>query len=66
MNFNFLLAGTASTNGLLLFAALLVVMAWKIAGYIGADYFLLRFVGVPWKAREDAPAPAAKAVAAGK
>ena len=64
MNFNFLLAGTASTNGLFLFAALLIVMAWKIAGYIGADYFLLRFVGVPWKAREDAPAPAVKPVAA--
>ncbi|MCL4504839.1 MAG: DoxX family protein [Chloroflexi bacterium] len=57
MNFNFLLAGTASTNGLLLLAALLIVMAWKIAGYIGADYFLLRFVGVPWKAREGAEAP---------
>ncbi|MCL4504928.1 MAG: DoxX family protein [Chloroflexi bacterium] len=52
MNFNFLLAGSASTNGLLLLAALLIVMAWKIAGYIGADYFLLRFVGVPWKNTE--------------
>jgi thiosulfate dehydrogenase [quinone] large subunit len=64
MNFNFLLAGTASTNGLLLLAALLVLMAWKIAGYIGADYFLLRFVGVPWKAREEVPM--AKPIAAGK
>jgi len=68
MNFNFLLAGTASTNGLLLLAALLVVMAWKIAGYIGADYFLLRFVGVPWKSRNEVnvPAPAPKPVASGK
>ncbi len=52
MNFNFIMAGAASTNGLLLFLALLLVLAWKIAGYIGADYFLLRFVGVPWKNRE--------------
>ncbi len=66
MNFNFLLAGTASTNGLLLFAALLIVMAWKVAGYIGADYFLLRFVGVPWKAREEAGALVARPVAVGK
>ena len=53
MNFNFIMAGSASTNGLLLLAALLLVMAWKIAGYIGADYFLLRFVGVPWKSQES-------------
>jgi thiosulfate dehydrogenase [quinone] large subunit len=52
MNFNFILAGAASTNGLLLLAALLIVLAWKVAGYIGADYFLLRRLGVPWKARE--------------
>ncbi len=57
MNFNFIMAGSASTNGLLLLAALLLVLAWKIAGYIGADYFLLRFVGVPWKEREVAEAP---------
>ena len=40
MNFNFILAGAASTNGLLLLAALVIVLAWKVAGYIGADYFL--------------------------
>ncbi len=49
LNFNFLLAGTSGTNSLLLLAALLIVLAWKIAGFIGADYFLLRFVGVPWE-----------------
>jgi thiosulfate dehydrogenase (quinone) large subunit len=53
MNWNFIMAGAASTNGLLLLCALLIVMAWKIAGYIGADYFLLRWLGVPWKAREN-------------
>jgi thiosulfate dehydrogenase [quinone] large subunit len=49
MNWNFIMAGSASTNGLLLAVAVLLVLAWKVAGYYGADYYLLRFVGVPWK-----------------
>jgi thiosulfate dehydrogenase [quinone] large subunit len=53
MNWNFIMAGAASTNGLLLVAAFLLVLAWKVAGYVGADYFLLRWLGVPWKVRED-------------
>lgn len=40
MNWNFVMAGAASSNGLLLVLAVLLVMAWKVAGYIGADYFL--------------------------
>jgi thiosulfate dehydrogenase (quinone) large subunit len=48
MNFNYMLAGTASTNPVLFFGALLLIAAWKVAGYIGADFFLLKWVGVPW------------------
>lgn len=48
MNFNFIMAGAASTNGLLLVGAILLVLAWKTAGYIGADFFLLRWLGTPW------------------
>jgi thiosulfate dehydrogenase [quinone] large subunit len=48
MNWNFIMAGSASTNGLLLVGALFLVLAWKIAGYYGADYFLLRWLGTPW------------------
>jgi thiosulfate dehydrogenase [quinone] large subunit len=58
MNFNFIMAGSASTNGLLLVAAILLVLAWKVAGYYGADYFLLPRLGTPWKGRpavEEAP-----------
>jgi thiosulfate dehydrogenase [quinone] large subunit len=51
LNFNFIMAGSASSNGLLLVAAFALVLAWKIAGYIGADYFLLRWLGVPWHYR---------------
>lgn len=53
MNFNFMLAGSASTNPLLFVAALGLIMGWKIAGYLGLDYFLLPWIGTPW-GREDA------------
>jgi thiosulfate dehydrogenase [quinone] large subunit len=49
MNFNFMLAGSASSNPLLLLIAIGLILAWKVAGYIGADYFLLRWIGVPWQ-----------------
>jgi thiosulfate dehydrogenase [quinone] large subunit len=53
MNWNFVMAGAASTNGLLLVLAVLLIMAWKVAGYLGADFFLLRWIGVPWKSDEQ-------------
>jgi len=55
MNWNFIMAGTASTNGLLLALGVFLALAWKVAGYIGADFFLLRFLGVPWKGEEAKP-----------
>jgi thiosulfate dehydrogenase [quinone] large subunit len=48
MNFNFMLAGSASTNPVLFFVALLLIFAWKTAGFIGLDYFLLNWLGTPW------------------
>ena len=48
MNWNFMMAGSASSNPLLFVAALGLVMAWKIAGYAGLDYFLLPLIGTPW------------------
>jgi thiosulfate dehydrogenase [quinone] large subunit len=48
MNWNFMMAGSASSNPLLFVAALGLVMAWKIAGYIGLDYFVLPAIGTPW------------------
>jgi thiosulfate dehydrogenase [quinone] large subunit len=55
MNWNFLMAGSASTNPLLFAAAILLVLAWKTAGYYGADRFLLSYLGTPWKADEATP-----------
>ena len=56
MNWNFIMAGAASSNGLLLVLAVLLVLAWKVAGYLGADFFLLRWIGVPWKNEAALPA----------
>ena len=51
MNWNFIMAGSASTNGLLLVGAIVLILAWKVAGYYGADYYLLRWLGTPWRSR---------------
>lgn len=49
MNFNFLLAGSASTNPVLFIIAVLLVMGWKVAGWIGVDRWLLPALGTPWE-----------------
>lgn len=49
MNWNFMMAGAASTNPVLFAIAVGLILAWKVAGYIGADYFLLRWIGTPWR-----------------
>jgi thiosulfate dehydrogenase (quinone) large subunit len=51
MNFNYMLAGSASTNPVLFVLALLLLLAWKTAGYYGLDFVLLPAVGVPWQNR---------------
>jgi thiosulfate dehydrogenase [quinone] large subunit len=48
MNWNFVMAGTASSNALLGLAALFLILAWKTAGWWGLDRFLLPRIGVPW------------------
>ncbi len=53
MNWNFIMAGSASTNGFLLAVAILLVLAWKVAGYYGADRILLAKLGTPWRGKED-------------
>lgn len=62
MNWNFIMAGAASTNGMLFFVAVLLILAWKTAGYIGVDYYLLPYLGTPWTGKrvepEMVPAPA--------
>lgn len=55
LNWNFIMAGAASTNGLFLVLAILLVLAWKVAGYYGADAFLLPRLGTPWRSTPATP-----------
>lgn len=47
LNWNFIMAGTASVNGLYIILAILLLIAWKTAGYWGLDRWALPFVGTP-------------------
>ncbi len=49
MNANYLLAGTVSTNPILAFLAIFIVLAWRNAGWIGLDRWLLPILGTPWQ-----------------
>jgi thiosulfate dehydrogenase (quinone) large subunit len=49
MNWNFMMAGTASTNPLLFTIAIGLMLAWKVAGYYGLDRFVLPALGTPWQ-----------------
>ena len=48
MNFNFLLAGTASSNPVLFGLGVFLVLGWKVAGHWGLDRWLLPILGTPW------------------
>ena len=49
LNFNFQLAGSASTNPVLFGLGVFLVLAWKVAGYWGLDRYLLPAFGAPWQ-----------------
>lgn len=66
MNWHFVMAGAASTNAMLMAVGLVLILAWKTAGWIGVDRYLLPVVGTPWQRGEytvtiqkrNGPAPA--------
>ncbi len=49
MNFNYLFAGTVSSNPILGLLGLLLIFAWRNAGWLGIDRFLLPLLGTPWE-----------------
>jgi thiosulfate dehydrogenase [quinone] large subunit len=49
MNMNYLLAGTLSINPILFVTALLLMLAWKTAGWWGLDRWILPALGTPWR-----------------
>ena len=62
MNWNYIMAGAASTNGWLGLLAILLILGWKVAGWWGVDRWLLPLLGTPWyrgpKVQAAAPAAA--------
>ncbi len=49
MNWNFMMAGTASINPVLFTLSIFLILAWKNAGWWGLDRFVLPLVGTPWQ-----------------
>ena len=72
MNWNFMMAGSASVNPLFFVVSVGLILAWKVAGNIGADRYLLRWLGTPWHGPQvetnerSKPAGSQVTVAAGK
>jgi thiosulfate dehydrogenase [quinone] large subunit len=68
MNMSFMLAGSASTNPVLFSISILLILAWRVAGYLGGDRYVLPLLGVPGLGRpasrswggavQDVPQPA--------
>jgi thiosulfate dehydrogenase (quinone) large subunit len=52
LNWNFMMAGTASINPLMFVITILLILAWKTAGWIGLDRWLLPKIGTPWRPGE--------------
>jgi thiosulfate dehydrogenase [quinone] large subunit len=50
MNWNFMMAGQASVNPMMFLITVLLILAWKVAGYYGVDRWLLPKLGTPWQA----------------
>lgn len=61
LNFNFMMAGTVSSNPVLFALTVFLVLGWKVAGFLGLDRILLPLLGTPWQMgkvageRQDTP-----------
>jgi thiosulfate dehydrogenase [quinone] large subunit len=53
MNWNFIMAGSASTNPMLLILGIVLILAWKVGGWYGLDRYLLPILGTPWTWRSE-------------
>lgn len=49
MNMNYLFAGTVSVNPLMFLIELFLILAWRTAGWIGLDRYILPLLGTPWQ-----------------
>ncbi len=49
MNLNYLLSGSVAINPIMLILAVFIILAWRTAGWWGADRWVLPAVGTPWQ-----------------
>ena len=49
MNMNYLLAGAVSVNPVWFVLGLFLILAWRVAGWYGADRWILTGLGTPWE-----------------
>lgn len=49
LNFSFVFAGSAGVNPAMILISGLLILAWRNAGWIGLDRYLLPLLGVPWR-----------------
>lgn len=49
LNFSFVFAGSAGTNPAMILVSLLLILAWRNAGWIGLDRWVLPALGTPWR-----------------
>jgi thiosulfate dehydrogenase (quinone) large subunit len=52
LNFSFVFSGSAGVNPAFIIVGLLLVLAWRNAGWYGVDRFLLPKLGTPWQRGE--------------
>lgn len=49
LNFSFVFAGSAGVNPAMILVSLLIVLAWRNAGWYGLDRWVLPALGTPWQ-----------------
>ncbi|MDP9222362.1 MAG: DoxX family protein [Actinomycetota bacterium] len=47
LNFSYVFAGSAGVNPLFILISIALILAWRVAGYYGADRYLLPLLGTP-------------------
>lgn len=61
LNFSFVFAGSAGVNPAMILVAMLLILAWRNAGWFGLDRWLLPALGTPWQHGEDLEAESPRA-----
>jgi thiosulfate dehydrogenase [quinone] large subunit len=59
LNFTYVFAGSAGINPAMILVSIGLILAWRNAGWIGLDRFLLPRLGVPWERKTSGRAVAA-------